>query len=254
MAENEPKKRGRGRPKGGRDPTIDWDSIARLYVYGEPTHPKEGASRDDSGPVHSAARKYPSYRELARRFGASQAAVHRYCAARSLKEKREDFQRGVEKIVDAEVAKSLALSTVHAVGIIDMWTLKFLRKLEAGQVRADSVGDLDKALRLKNYLLGEADSRTEQTHKFSLDKLQDSHRELRAVEDQADDDEVAGVVETKGEEVPEPAPPAPDPPSPRPHPPGYRVGWVQCAALVGVSLFIPPEEWVLPETTTVAAV
>ena len=75
----------------------------------------------------------------------------------------------------------------------------------------------DKAIRLTEFLLGNADSRSENRHTLSLDVLQDRHREAaakRAKLDDADtgmigDDAPTAVLDVEGIETkptPEPAP------------------------------------------------
>ncbi len=69
--------RGPGRPHRGEEPDLDQAALDRLLVHGEET----------TTPGGEPARRFPSYRELAERFGISKSLVGRYaqqhgCVAR----------------------------------------------------------------------------------------------------------------------------------------------------------------------------
>ena len=72
-----------------------------------------------------------------------------------------------------------ALSFAEGEAVIDKWITRFIEKLEEDDVRADCVADMDKAMRLKAFLRGQAESRIEVKNTLTLETLQRSHKEHR---------------------------------------------------------------------------
>jgi hypothetical protein len=74
----------------------------------------------------------------------------------------------------------------------------FSRNLTKNSVRADNIGDLDKALRLREFLLGHADSRKETQHVITLGEMQERHKQARERAAELDPAESGMVIETEG--------------------------------------------------------
>lgn len=178
--------RGRGRPRGRFDASIDWPAIEELVVYGE------DAGKDDLG--FPLPRHFPSFRELSSRFGVSHSMIHRKSQAERWVERRELWDATYKQELTVARAKASALDTASQLAIIDEWLLLFQANIKAGTMRADSVNDLDKLMRLKKFMEGEAESSTKTEHVFSLQVLQDRHARVKAAKDLARDEEAAGVL------------------------------------------------------------
>jgi hypothetical protein len=104
-----------------------------------------------------------------------------------------------EKLVEVR-AEALTLSKEEEVRIIDRYLRQFEQAIIDERVRSDSPSDFNTMLRLKAFILGGADSRSEVHATFSLEKLQERHalalkdaREVTPAE--------MGFVETEGQEV-----------------------------------------------------
>jgi hypothetical protein len=64
------------------------------------------------------------------------------------------------------------------VHVIDTYVLAFFQALEENRVRCDNPSDLNTLLRLKQLLIGGADSRQEVSQAISLETLQLRHRDV----------------------------------------------------------------------------
>jgi hypothetical protein len=197
-------KRRRGRPKGRSDPSIPWEEIELAFIHGIAIdHDPESES------LEVPNRKWPTFAEVGKRFGCSASLVHRRAHRYNWIERRDAFKQRFTDQLDAELAKDLATTTAEQVAIIDRFTRQFSRNLEQKRVRADNVGDLDKALRLREFLLGHADTRTETEHVITLDEMQTRHMQARERALQLDPRET-GMIESTGVNVE--VPPSPPPP------------------------------------------
>ena len=63
--------------------------------------------------------------------------------------------------------------------LLDGYLDQFKQALEEGSVRHDSSSDLNTVVRLKEFLMGGADSRKETHHHISLEWIQQRHREFQ---------------------------------------------------------------------------
>ena len=101
-------------------------------------------------------------------------------------------------------AETIAVTKERELAIIDAYLLGFEKAIGEGRVRFDNPSDLNIMARLKEFLLGGADSRPEVNAALSLDALQARHRETRNAL-------AAAPPELRGEVVNRPLP-AKDPP------------------------------------------
>jgi len=174
-ASTEKPSRARGRPRRADAPIVPWDEVDRLLVFGEKVK-DETTGRE--------AVSFPSYTELAARYGVSKSRIWQYAkrakCLRRREESREREQARYEQKVVERRAEARALGTEDVVRIIDGYIEGFRKAIDEGKVRFDSPADLDRLVRLKELMLGNADSRQEIQGGLTLDAIQERHRKLRA--------------------------------------------------------------------------
>jgi hypothetical protein len=153
---------------------IPWETIDRLLVHGEVvTDPRTGQE----------ALRFPSLAVLAKRYGISRTLVWKYANRAKCFERRKEARAKILARTDAKViekvsnARAAASSDVAA--IVDTFISGFRKALDEGKVRVDSAADLDRLVRLKELINGNADSRSELAGGITLEALQSRHRQLR---------------------------------------------------------------------------
>lgn len=167
---------------------IPWLEIERAYVYGDPL---EGAEDD---PTMVERRRYPSLRELGERYGVHYSLIGRKARSLNWLKRRETFKNALAEETDRAVAKAAALSTADAVGLIDTWVGRFEENLRAKRVRADNVGDLNTIMRLREFLLGNADQRSETNTTLTLHAMQERFRVRQAEREQGAEQQAAAAL------------------------------------------------------------
>jgi hypothetical protein len=183
----EPKKT--GRPKKGEGPRISYQVLDRLLVMGEEVQTEGG----------QVAVAYPTYRAIARRFGVSHSLVSDYskkhnCLGRRAVAETRVAEKVASKLVELR-AHAIAVNREDTVKIIDEFLIEFDKALREGRVRVDNPSDFNLMVRLKEFILGGADSRQEIRGALSLEEIQKRHRELlEAIEYHDDPRETAGIV------------------------------------------------------------
>jgi transposase-like protein len=200
-----------GRPRKGDGPRVSYQELDRLLVMGEEVETAGG----------KLAVVYPTYREIARRFGVSHSLVSDYSKKHNCLNRRAVAENRVaEKVADRLVelrAQAIAVSREDALKIIDGFLMEFEKALHDGRVRVDNPSDFNLMVRLKEFLLGNADSRQEIRGAISLEEIQKRHRELLAELEYKDDPrETSGVVRRRrppdeprpGDQLPDENPPA----------------------------------------------
>lgn len=184
-ADRKPK---RGRPRRGDKPPIPWEDIEKAYVCGEVVRQLEDGTFE---------RSYPSIRELAQKFGVHRSLVGYHSRRHNWPKQRREYQDQVKVELRRVQAKARALSTEDGLAILDAYLEKFREAVETGHVRVDSIADFNTAMRLREFLLGGADSRQEIQGSLTLQEMQDRHRRLREALATLDA-ELAGVVPPNG--------------------------------------------------------
>lgn len=173
-ASTEKSNRARGRPRRADAPIVPWPEVDRLLVFGEKVK-DEATGREGVS--------FPSYNELAARYGVSKSRIGQYATrAKCLRrrdEAREREQARYEQKVVERRAEARALGTEDVVRIIDGYIDGFRKAVDEGKVRFDSPADLDRLVRLKELMLGNADSRQEIQGGLTLDAIQERHHRLR---------------------------------------------------------------------------
>lgn len=168
--------RPRGRPHKADAPLIPYEELDRLLVFGEVVSLPDGTTTT----------VYPSHRELAERYGVSTSLIGNYAQSHNCKRRREEAKariaaRADQKLVELR-ATAIAVSKDDAVRMIDGYLLNFEKALTEGRVRFDNPTDFNTMVRLKEFVLGGADSRQEIHASLSLEDLQARHaRAMREV-------------------------------------------------------------------------
>ena len=187
-----PKKR-RGRPPKGEGP-VPYKELDRLLVFGEMTQGTDGRP----------SVRYPSYRELAERFGVANSLIATYAKKHNVQNRRKLAEANIERDATNKLAELRAnieaFTRDDELRVIDRYLEGFDAALKDGRVCFTSPTDLDKMLRLKHFLQGGADSRQEVRGELGLADLQERYRRSREEVDAFE----AGIVDTSGETVPPP--------------------------------------------------
>ena len=170
--------RPRGRPRRADAPVIPWDEVDRVLVFGEKVK--------DEASGHEVV-KFPSLEVLGRRYGVSKNRIWQYASKHKCLERRKESKTREQIKYDRKItekrAEARALGTADVVQIIDGYIEGFRGAVDEGKVRFDSPADLDRLVRLKELMLGNADSRQEIQGGLTLDAIQERHRKLRVQED-----------------------------------------------------------------------
>ena len=170
-----------GRPKKGEPARIDYNELDRLLVFGEavPTDDGKGTTL-----------VYPSHRILAQRFGVSHSLISEYAKKHNCMRRRKVADMRVQAKADEKLiemrAEAIAVSKDDAVRIIDGYLLGFEKAIGEGRVRFDNPSDFNTMVRLKEFVLGGADSRQELHAALSLEDIQARHRRMVQAGDAAD--------------------------------------------------------------------
>lgn len=175
-----------GRPKGRFLPKykIDWEMAEAFYVTGMIVR-EVGKGLE---------RRKPSYRDVAERFEVSKTAIQYQAKKRNWQKKREKYDNLEKEAIQKELAKARAYSFADGEAILDLWIKRFEEGLANGDVRTDSISDLERAYRTKAFLRGQVERRVEVKGGLTLETLQREHKEIREAEEIEDAELAAGVL------------------------------------------------------------
>lgn len=192
-----------GRPRKG-DAYVPYDEIDSLLVYGEMVEQADGKK----------ALSFPTYREIAKRFGVANSLIARYakqhdCMRRRTTERMRLTIKTDHKLQELR-AKTMAYSADDALHLLDAYLAGFEKAVAEGRVRFDNPSDLNTILRLKAFLEGGADSRQEIHVGLSLEDLQQHHRRTLIMQREATAAERGEVVRDAPRALPTPEPPSAD--------------------------------------------
>jgi len=172
MTEREDSSGKTGRPTKGDGPKVPYDEIDRLLVHGEVVEAESGGTTV----------VYPSYRTLARRYGCSHSLISWYARKHNTMRRRRQTQARVEAKADSKLAElradAIAVSKDDQICIIDGYLIAFKDALEEGRVRCDNPSDFNLLCRLREFILGGADSRQEIHAALSLEDIQARHQRM----------------------------------------------------------------------------
>lgn len=181
-------KRRPGRPRKAEAPLISYEELDRLLVFGEVKVLENGATTT----------VYPPYRQLAERYGVAPSVIASYAKSHNCMKRREQTATRVavrteEKLIELR-AEAIAVGEDRLVQMIDEFLLSFEKALKEGRVRSDNPTDVNTLARLKAFILGGADSRSEVRTILSLESIQE--RYARMLRDQREaTPEMAGVID-----------------------------------------------------------
>lgn len=155
-----------GRPRLGEAPVFDENDLERLLVHGEFETPT-----DDSPATH----RYPSFRELAARFGISKTAVERFASRHNCLERRAHPGSPVAtprmSVGEQATAERKAKSTPQLVREIFR---KWVEDVHAGEIRIATTGEIERMFRLSADYEAEAQLRAMlPAGVLSLEEMQD---------------------------------------------------------------------------------
>jgi hypothetical protein len=168
-----------GKPRRCDSPNVPWNEVDRLLVLGEVVELPDGTTTT----------RFPSVRELGRRYGISHSGIVDYSKKHQCERRRETAQERLiakteEKVLEMR-ATAAAITKDDVLRIIDKFLLKFEHALDEDRVRYDVAADFNTMARLKEFIMGGADSRQETNTVFTLEMLQERHarmlRDLRAI-------------------------------------------------------------------------
>jgi len=163
-----------GRPKRGEGPNVPWPAVDLALVHGE---------RQVDPQTGDEVLRYPSLADLAERYGVSRTLLWKFARRRNCYERRKEAQlktqaRTDDKVIE-KVASARAAATSDVAAIVDTFILGFRKALDEGKIRVDSPADLDRLVRLRELVSGNADSRGELLGQLTLEAIQVRHRRLR---------------------------------------------------------------------------
>lgn len=197
-----PKRRG-GRPKRTDGPAFPREEVDRLLVHGE------FDTLDDGETVVT----YPTYRQLAERYGVTLSSIAEFSKKRNCRIRRKDQQLRVGKRAREQLtqrhADLVAVSLEEISDGLAIYIRKFVENVKNGDVVCNNPAEFEKMVRLYHFVIGGPDSRREVNATVSLEALQERHMETFRVARAAP--EVRGVL---------PAPMEPNSPSDRSTIPG----------------------------------
>ena len=196
-----------GRPRKGEGPRVPYEDLDRILVFGEVVPCEDG---------NGTTVYYPSYRELAERYGVSNSVIAEYAKSHNVQRRRKEAQARIQvkaeqKLVEMR-AKAIAVSKDDELRIIDTYLIGFETALAENRVRFDNAADFNTMVRLKEFVLGNADSRQEIHAALSLETLQERHRRMmRTIDVTAEErGEIENTLpEERDTEKSLPRPPAP---------------------------------------------
>jgi hypothetical protein len=198
-------------PRRAPDEPVDTNQLDQWLVHGE-TVPIQGAS--------GVAIVYPSIAEITRRLGISRHDVMVYSREHDCERRRAEAEARVRAKVDQQLvelrAEAMVVTREKAIAICDEFAIQFYTALKDGRVRVDSVGDFNLITRLRSFLEGGADQRTELLGGLTLDDLRTRHAEFLA-DRRGDSAATVGVVDAELVDDAETPPAAPTSAPPETH-------------------------------------
>jgi hypothetical protein len=173
-----------GRPQKGEHPRVPYELLDRILVFGEEVPCEDGKS---------TTVVFPSYRELGERFNVAHSLIAQYSRKHNCMGRREAAAIRVAATVDQKIvemrANALALTKEDTLRMIDGYLMGFEKALADGRIRYDNPTDFNTMVRLKEYVMGGADSRQEVHAALSLEDLQARHRRMLQREQEKLEDE-----------------------------------------------------------------
>ena len=198
----------KGRPAKVDGARVPYEELDKLLVFGEQV------PCDDTG--ESTTVYFPTLRELARRFDVAVSLISKYAHQHNCMRRREEAQARIHARVDQKLiefrATAIARTREDELRTIDGFLAGFESAVAEGRVRVDNPSDYNQMIRLREFLMGGADSRQEVHTSVSLEELQARHRRMllaaaeetgaergRLVAPDGDEDAAGSVYDVVGE-------------------------------------------------------
>ncbi len=148
---------------------VPYDEVDRLLVFGEVVQLEDGGTT-----TH-----YPTYRELADRYGVAPSIIATYAKSRNCLRRREHARARIESRTESKLIElrsdALSIGKEDVVSLIDTYLMQFKQALSEGRVRADNPTDVNTLVRLREFVLGGADSRQDIRASLSLESIQERY-------------------------------------------------------------------------------
>jgi len=169
-----PVEKQRGRPKKIDGTRVPYEELDKLLVFGEQVPCDEGGQQTT---VY-----FPTLRELSRRFGVAVSLLSKYAHQHNCVRRRDEAQARIHARVDQKLiefrANAIARTRADELRTIDGFLAGFESAVAEGRVRVDNPSDYNQMIRLREFLMGGADSRQEVHTSVSLEELQARHRRM----------------------------------------------------------------------------
>jgi uncharacterized protein YdcH (DUF465 family) len=168
---SEPKKKKRktGRPSKSETPRVAWDEVEQLLVHGE---------KNEEGVI-----EYPSFRCLGERFDVAHSTIAKFAKQHNCLHRREQAEKNRKEMSDIKLselrADKIAVKRDDMIRAMDRFIFKFEKALMEDRVRCDNPTDYNTIIRLRAFVLGDADTRNELVAGLTLDDLIAAHDEYR---------------------------------------------------------------------------
>lgn len=174
---------------------IDWNLAENLFVEGYLVYPEDPDSDDP------AVRTWPLMADIARKFGVTPSRVTQKAAQYNWVRRqhlfREEHEKGIQ-VPPANPAKPLGQEPLQ---VLNKYLHLFEVAVAERRIRPDAIGDYDKAVRLRQFLIKEGLADSTQKQVVSLDELQARHARARKRQSELDP-LAAGVVPEDGSAPP----------------------------------------------------
>ena len=169
---NADQKRSRGRPKKNKTPTVNWDEVDSLLVYGETIELEDGDNET----------RFPTHREIGERYGVSHSLISQYAKQHNCMLRRRQMEKRVRDMADVKLteyrSETLAVHQDDLLRAVDKFLVQFEGAISEGRVRVDNPTDYNTMVRLRAFILGDADSRHEMINDISLEDLEEMNKKL----------------------------------------------------------------------------
>lgn len=147
---------------------VDWDVIEQEYIGGF-------IAKDSKGKYE---RRWPTFRDLEERHGIAASTINYQSTRRNWVERRAEFQKELQKNFDAVLAKSRGTRLDEAAKMLDTFVAKFAAAIKKDAIPRASIADLERALKLQQWIASEQKAATTGAAAVGLSELQRRHREV----------------------------------------------------------------------------
>jgi hypothetical protein len=173
-----------GRPRTGAD-AYPTETVDALLVFGEPSvHPQSGVP----------CVRYPSIREIAKRFNVSHTTIAEYARRKNCVKRRQELQARTQAKAEQHMAetraKSIAVTQADCGHMIGELFACFAEHLHEKKIRFDSVRDFAEIYRMHQAFIASTKVEGANLGSLSLEVLQRAHKEISAA---------TSTVEERGE-------------------------------------------------------